>query len=98
MMKQIKLMMVLGVLGLLTSCEEARGYDDYDAGVTPTLAMNGEWVLNITDESTGDVLAEHIPHWTYDTAENDGRMYIDDQQEGYYIKGKVNVNLNDLTF
>lgn len=82
----------------LASCDEARGYDDYEIKSSPTAALNGEWFIDITDQGSGDVLAQHILHKTYDTGQNDMRMYIDDEQEGYYIKGKVTVDVNNLTF
>lgn len=85
---------VLLVAGL-TACED-KGYEDYDQMIEtrPTQAMSGEWYIDISVD--GNVLAEHVLHQTYDS--NDGRLYIDDHQNGYYIKGKMNYNLGNLTF
>lgn len=82
---------------LIVSCDED-GYDDYGMETTPSVAMNGEWWIDIIDEASGDVLAQHVLHKTYDTNAGDGRMFIDDDQNGYWIKGTVAVNLNNFTF
>ncbi|QEE49393.1 hypothetical protein FUA48_07305 [Flavobacterium alkalisoli] len=98
-MKNIKkLLLLVGVFAFaLTSCEEG-GYDDYGMDTTPSVAMNGEWWVDIIDEASGSVLAQHILHKTYDTNAGDGRMFIDDNQNGYWIKGTVAVDLNNFTF
>ena len=98
-MKKIRNVFLLpAVLALTVSCDEVRGYDDYDPGQTPTVTMNGEWFIDIVDQGSGDVLAEHVLHKTYDAGFGNGQMYIDDEQNGYYIKGLVNTDLNNLTF
>lgn len=99
-MKNIKLNIIKGffcvfIISSTVSCSE-RGYDDYDAGGTPTQTLNGEWFIDIIDEASGDVLVQHILHKTYDS--NDGRMFVDDNKAGYYIKGKVDVNIPGLSF
>jgi hypothetical protein len=79
------------------SCSD-KGYEDYDAGGSSTKNLNGEWYVDIIDEATGDVLVQHILHRTYDNGKNDGRMFINDYQEGYWLGGQVNTNAGDLTF
>ncbi|WP_330441856.1 lipid-binding protein [Flavobacterium sp. C4GT6] len=98
-MKNIKrLLLLVGIFAFsITSCD-VDGYDDYGMETTPSVAMNGEWWIDIIDEASGSVLAQHILHKTYDTNAGDGRMYIDDNQNGYWIKGTVAVDLNGLTF
>lgn len=81
----------------LSSCND-QGYADYDPGSSPTQNLNGEWYIDIIDEASGDVLVQHIIHETYDTGDNDGKMYINDHQEGYWLGGKVNTNTGNLTF
>lgn len=84
-------------VGALVSCED-QGYDEFEQQLTPTVSLNGEYFVDIIDEASGQVLAQHILHRTYDSGMNDGKMYIDDQQAGYYIKGLVDVDVNNLTF
>lgn len=85
------------VTALVVSCDED-GYDDYGMEGTPAQEMSGEWFIDIFDEATGDVLVEHAYHETYDTNEGNNTMIIDDHSQGWWLKGKINVNLNDLTF
>ena len=99
-MKNItKIFLASALIGSLffTSCEDG-GYDDYGMEGTPAMQMSGEWYIDIIDEASGDVLGTHFYHETYDTNEGNNTMIIDDHQNGYWLKGKVNVNLNDLTF
>lgn len=81
----------------IVSCDED-GYDDYGMEGTPAQEMSGEWFIDIIDEASGDVLATHTYHETYDNNEGNSTMVIDDHQNGWWLKGNVNVNLNDLTF
>lgn len=85
----------------LTSCEN-RGYDDYDAGGTPSEALNGEWFIDISDEE-GNVYVEHAIHKTFD--DNAGQMYVSDRTgpedtdySGWYLVSKVNYDVSNLTF
>jgi hypothetical protein len=101
-MKQIQLNSKLLVLLLCTiffiSCEDERGYDDYDAERTTTVAMNGEWFVDIKNQAGGTALAQHIIYRTYDTSLSDGSMYIDNRSGTYIMRGKVNTDSNALTF
>ncbi|MNK01009.1 Lipid-binding putative hydrolase [compost metagenome] len=105
-MKNIKLDIIKGLLCVFiissaVSCNE-RGFDDYEAGGTPTQALNGEWFIDISDED-GNVYAEHTLHRTFD--DNAGKMYISDRigpedtdYSGWYLVSKVNYDLTNLTF
>ena len=90
-----------GIIAITTfaSCndDEERGYETFTVINTATAALNGEWYVDIIDEATGNVLAEHVLHKTFDANDN-GKMYIDDLKAGYYIKGKLNTDVNALTF
>lgn len=79
----------------LASCEND-GYDDYTAQNTPSMELNGEWYIDISDDSR--VLAQHVHHYTYDTNDGNNTMYIDDKKAGYWIKGKMNIDSKNLTF
>lgn len=95
MKKTINKIALISILFLgLVSCEN-NGYEDYKQEATPSVAMNGEWYIDISDES-GDVLVQHAMHKTFDA--NDGKMYINDAKLGWWLKGKLNVNPTDLTF
>ena len=79
----------------LTSCEN-NGYEDYVQKNSTTVALNGEWYIDIIKESNGSVQVQHALHKTYDS--NDGKMFINDAKLGWWLKGKLNVNTADLTF
>lgn len=87
---------ILSILFIgLSSCEN-NGYEDYTAGTSSSVDLNGEWFIDITKASDGSVQVQHALHKTYDS--NDGKMYIDDAKAGWYLKGKLVVNTTDLTF
>ncbi len=97
----IKLLAVaLAMTATLASCDDKRGYDDYEPGGSPTQAMNGEWWIDITDEATGDLQVAHALHKTYD--DNNGRMYISDRSgssfTGWWLESLVDVNTSDMSF
>lgn len=83
------------MITILNSCEND-GYADYETETTPSVEMNGEWFIDISDAS--GVLAQHTKHLTYDTNEGNSTMFINDNKTGYYLKGKLIVNTKDLTF
>ena len=90
-----KLLFSTLILVGFSSCNEDT-YEDYNQTIDtrPALAMSGEWFIDLSID--GNVIAEHVRHKTYDS--NDGKLFIDDDQNGYYIKGKMNYDLNSLTF
>ncbi|OYQ38230.1 hypothetical protein CHU92_06050 [Flavobacterium cyanobacteriorum] len=109
-MRYIKLNIVAILLCLasamaVTSCED-EGYDEYDAGATPTAALNGEWWINIADEATGQILIPHALHRTFDA--NNGKMYISDRfygdtsppltYFGWELIAQVNPDVQNLAF
>lgn len=79
----------------LSSCDN-NGYDEYTKISTPSSAMNGEWYIDISDAS--GILAQHTKHLTYDTNEGNNTMFINDNKEGYYLKGKLTIDPTNLTF
>ncbi len=98
-----KVLLGIFMITMATSCEN-NGYDDYAQAKTPTVEMNGEWYITITDEANGEVQVEHALHKTYDS--NDGKMYITDRIlasnppkfTGWWLETKLDVNIKDLTF
>lgn len=83
------------MITILYSCEN-NGYEDYETATTPSVEMNGEWYIDISDAS--GVIAQHAHHITYDTNEGNGTMYINDNKEGYWLNGKLTVDTKNLTF
>ena len=79
----------------LVSCEN-NGYEDYEQKNSNTGALNGEWYIDVIEESSGNVEVEHALHYTYDN--DNGNMFIDDRKNGWYLKGELNVDLKNLTF
>jgi len=90
-----KILFGIFTMTALTSCEND-GYDEYKAETTPSVEMNGEWYINISDDS--GLLVEHAKHITYDTNNGDNTMWINDNKTGWYLKGKVIVDTKSLTF
>lgn len=96
-MKKIKYnsAIVLFLISLIfTSCDLG---GEPDPGGTTTEKYAGEWFFNLTD-SDGNVILEHTITSIYNTSANDNTMWIDDHKNGYYIKSKVSVDLNNNTF
>lgn len=98
-MKNIKLKVTALFIGLFIStsfisCDEG---GDPDPGGTTTEKFAGDWFITLTD-SDGEVLVENIPHSTYNTAANDNTLWIDDHENGYYLKSKVTLDLSNGTF
>jgi Lipid-binding putative hydrolase len=96
----IKYIALVLLAGIVTVACNDDGYDDYSAGGTPTEAMNGEWWIDISDATTGDVYAQHTLHRTYD--DNNGGMWISDRDgtgfTGWWLESVVNVDTKNLTF
>lgn len=88
---------VLVAMLVLTSFAACDEVGDNDPGGTSVKAMAGDWYINVTD-TDGSTIAEHAIHSTYNTAANDNTMWIDDHENGYVIKCKVNVDPKTGTF
>ena len=105
-MKNIKhkISILAGIFALaasIISCDDSRGFDDYSAGGSPTQALNGEWVIDISDEATGDVYVTHALHKMYD---NNDSLYISDRVgssesfTGWWLESRLDFDLETLTF
>ena len=96
MKKTINNIALISILFIaLVSCEN-NGYEDYEQKYSNTGALNGEWYIDVIEESSGNVEVEHALHYTYDN--DNGNMFIDDRKNGWYLKGELNVDLKNLTF
>jgi hypothetical protein len=82
------------VLTSFVACDEV---GDTDPGGTSVESMAGDWFVTLTD-SEGHVIVENAIHSTYNTAANDNTMWIDDHENGYVIKCKVDVDTKTGTF
>lgn len=88
----IKVLFGILIMTSFSSCDEG---GDPNPGGTTTEQFAGDWYINLSDAS--GIFAEHVHHYTYNTAANDNTMWIDDHGEGYEIKCKITIN-NDGTF
>jgi len=100
-----KIGMLIGIFTIAVfavACDD-QGYDDYNAGGTPTQALNGEWFIDVLD-ADGNVLVPHALHKTYDTNEGNGTMYISDRIgttatfAGWYLESKVQTDVPNYSF
>lgn len=89
-----KLLFGILLFAAFSSCDEG---GDPNPGGTTTKDFSGEWYITITD-SNGDVQSEHVLHSTYNTAANDNTMWIDDHLNGWAIKTKITLNLENGSF
>ena len=86
-------------LGTLASCED-QGYADYEQETLPTIAMNGEWLVDISD-SDGNLYVTHAVHKMY---ELNGQVWISDRIgssssfTGWWLETPLNTNFDNLTF
>ncbi|MBK0370959.1 lipid-binding protein [Flavobacterium agrisoli] len=78
-----KAIMVLFVLTVFSSCDET---GSTDPGGTSVEKFAGEWYISLYDP-TGAAISEHDLFDTYNTAANDGTMWLDDHN--YLGKFKI---------
>ncbi len=90
----IKGLFAVLIVSAFTSCDKT---GDSNPGGTSMQKYAGDWFIKGTD-SDGNPSFAYSLHSTYNTAANDNTMWIDDHQNGYYIKCKVTVNIADGTF
>jgi hypothetical protein len=88
----IKVLFGILMITSFSSCDEG---GDPNPGGTTTEQFAGDWYINLSDAS--GTIAEHVHHYTYNTAADNGTMWIDDHGDGYAIKCKMTVN-SDGTF
>lgn len=85
------------VFSVFISCDEG---GDPDPGATSVVELAGDWWV-IALESDGETPAyggDYVQFTTYNTAADDGTMWIDDNNLWIQIKTKVSTNTSALTF
>ena len=98
-MKYIKLL-ILGLL-LVTACAPNEEFEDFTVEKSSVLEMAGDWwvIALEPDGVTPAFGGDYVHVTTTNTAEDDGvTMLIDDHQNYFEFKTKINVSLNNLTF
>jgi hypothetical protein len=90
----IKVFFGLLIVTSIVSCDKG---GDPNPGGTTTGKFAGEWYISLTD-TDGASLVEHALHSTYNASANDNTMWIDDYENGYYIKCKITVDTANGTF
>jgi len=80
-----------------TSCDEV---EDINIEGTSVESMSGDWwiVALQSDGTTPAYNGDYVRFTTYNTAANDGTMWIDDNGNFFEIKTKVNTDVNKLSF
>ncbi len=87
MKKAITKIALVSILFLgLVSCEN-NGYEDFTQVNTPSVALNGEWYIDVIKASNGSVQVEHALHKTFDS--NDGKMFIDDGKHRMVVERQI---------
>lgn len=92
-MKKLKLnitriLVAVLVLTSFASCDEV---GDTDPGGTSVETFAGDWFMNVSDAS-GAAISEHDLFSTYNTAANDGTLWLDDHESVAEFKVKVTTN------
>lgn len=93
---QIKTLLYITIaFTLFTSCDEG---GDPDPGGTTTKNFAGDWHIIVLD-SDGTALTPYGLFTTYNAASNDENFWIDDHDNTFELKTKVQVkDFNTLTF
>lgn len=89
----IKILFGILIFTSFSSCDEG---GEPNAGGTTTAAFAGDWYIEINDADGSNIVPFSL-HSTYNTSANDNTMWIDDHENGWYIKCKITVN-SDGTF
>lgn len=95
----LKLLFSIFAIVSMVSCDDERGYADYDAGGTPSEKLNGEWYIDVMDEASGTVYVQHAYHKMYD---NNGKLMISDRVgtsfSGWWLESELDYDTENLTF
>jgi hypothetical protein len=90
-----KLIMLMGVtVFLFTSCKKNLP----DVGGTSAEKVANEWWVTLTINNVDVYGIGHYKLVTSNTADNDSKIWIDDQKNGYGFKLKADVDYSNLSF
>lgn len=94
MKKIILILSTFACLILLDSCEKTK-----DPGATSAVKMANEWWVTLDQGGTHDVYGiGHFKISTYNTSENDDKIWVDDDGNGYGVKAMAVADYSNLTF
>jgi Lipid-binding putative hydrolase len=83
------------LLVLLSACKKNLP----DVGGTASQKLANEWWVTLDQGTTKDVFGiGHFKISTYNTSANNDSMWVDDLENGWQVKFKVNADYNNLTF
>lgn len=86
----LKVLLVFVLIIPFVSCDEG---GNPEVEKTNTSQFAGDWFIK-ADDSDGDHVFDYSLHSTYNTSANDNTMWIDDHENGYWIKCKITINEN----
>lgn len=79
-----------------TSCDEV---EDAEPGGTSVEAMSGDWwIVGLFPDGTVAYGGDYEQWSTYNTAADNGGMWLDDFGHFFELKSKVTANVSNLTF
>ncbi|MBC9796830.1 lipid-binding protein [Sinomicrobium weinanense] len=87
---------LIAALGFYGCSEE--GYEDYSPYESKTKELSGDWYVSVYDESGNDNLTGYFLFSTYNTAEDNASMWVDDHNSVFPLKAIVSANVDELTF
>jgi len=94
MKKIILILIIVAGISSLNSCQKVK-----DAGATSAVKVANEWWVTLDLGGTPDVFGiGHFRIATYNTAADDGTIWIDDYENGWDVKFKAQVDYKALTF
>lgn len=87
-------------ISLFTSCDEGGEPTKEEIGATTTVMYAGDWFITLRDSDGNPIpgIDDNALHSTYNTAANDNTMWLDDHENGYFVKAKFAIDLNSGVF
>lgn len=92
-MKKMFLILGFGIF-VLSSCQKVK-----DAGATSAVKIANEWWATLDSVGIQDYYGiGHLRITTYNTADNNDQIWVDDNKAGYGFKAKATADYTNLTF